>query len=77
MIFNNEEEITSKPIFKYVVRSRETEVYEFGYIVKATSESEAQQKILNRDWEGVETIDDNYLETLNREILGVEPLTDE
>ena len=44
-MINNREKTISKPTLnRYVVRSRETEVYEFGYVVKATSENEAQQK---------------------------------
>lgn len=58
---------------KYIVKSRETEFYEFRYLVEADSGDEAKQKILDCDWEDVETIDDNYLETFDREILEIEP----
>lgn len=58
---------------KYIVTSRETELYEFRYLVEADSGDEAKQKILDCDWEDVETIDDNYLETFDREILEIEP----
>lgn len=72
IIFNNVEETTSNPVInKYLVKSRQTELYELSYIVEATSESEARQKVLNEDCNDVETIDDNYLETLDREIVEI------
>lgn len=58
---------------KYLVKSRETEFYEFNYAVEADSGDEAMQKILDGDWSDVDTVDDRYLETLDREILEVEP----
>ena len=78
IVFSNGEETTPKPIFnKYLVRSRETESYEFRYIVKAASGNEAKQKVLDGDWNDIETIDDNYLETLDREILEIEPYNED
>ena len=61
---------------KYIVKSRETEIYEFRYMVEADSADMAEQKILNCDWEDVETIDDNYDSTVDREILEIEPYND-
>ena len=58
---------------KYIVRSRETEVYDFRYIVEADSADEAEQKVKDAQWEDVETIDDEYQETVDREILEIEP----
>lgn len=61
---------------KYIVKSRETEIYEFRYMVEADSADMAEQKILDCDWEDVETIDDNYNSTVDREILEIEPYND-
>lgn len=61
---------------KYIVKSRETEIYEFRYMVEADSADMAEQKILDCDWEDVETIDDNYDSTVDREILEIEPYND-
>ena len=61
---------------KYIVKSRETEIYEFRYMVEADSADMAEQKILDCDWQDVETIDDNYDSTVDREILEVEPYND-
>jgi len=58
---------------KYIVKSRETESYEFRYLVEADSGDEAEQKVKNCCWEDIETIDDNYLETIDQEILEIEP----
>ena len=61
---------------KYIVKSRETEIYEFRYMVEADSADMAEQKILDCDWQDVETIDDNYDSTVDREILEIEPYND-
>ena len=62
---------------KYIVKSRETEVYDFRYIVEADSADEAEQKVLDGQWEDVETIDDEYQETVDREILEIEPYNED
>ena len=62
---------------KYIVRSRETEVFDFRYIVEADSTDEAEQKVLNAQWEDVEMTDDEYQETVDREILEIEPYNED
>lgn len=62
---------------KYIVKSRETELYEFHYIVEADSADEAEKKILDCEWESVETIGDEYCETVDREIVEIEPYNED
>lgn len=62
---------------KYIVKSRETESYIYEYIVEAESGDEAKEKVLGSDWADVENIDSDYLETLDREILEIEPYNED
>ena len=57
---------------KYIVKTRETEFYDYEYMVEAKSEDEAEQKVLNEDWDDVEIIN----KILDREILESEPFSD-
>lgn len=62
---------------KYIVKTRETESYAYEYIVEAESGDEAKEKISGSDWTDVETVDSDYLETFDREILEIEPYNDD
>ena len=57
---------------KYIVKTRETEFYDYEYMVEAKSGDEAEQKVLNEDWDDVEIIN----KILDREILEIEPFSD-
>ena len=62
---------------RYYIKTRETESWNMSYAVEAESRDEAIQKILNCDWADVDNIDDEYIETIDREILEVEPINEE
>lgn len=58
---------------KYIVRTKETELYNCEYIVEAESEDKAKKKILGTDWADVEIIDPDIGPDYDIEVIEIEP----
>ena len=56
---------------KYLVKTREIEIWEKSYLVEASSKKEAEDKWYL--WKDVEDLDDQYCETDGVEIIKIEP----
>lgn len=57
----------------YQIKSIETELWTYWYTVEAESGDEALEKFRDGDWLHVEEKDSNYQETVDREIVDIEP----
>lgn len=58
---------------KYLVRTKETEIYDYKYLIEANNENEAQQLLTDNDWEYIDPVWNNYSDTVSREILEIIP----
>jgi len=60
---------------KYLVRTREEELWSMEYIVEADSGDDAEDLVLSGDY--LDLINDEYLETTYREVLEIEPINED
>lgn len=62
---------------KYLVRTKETEIYDYKYLIEANNENEAQQLLTDNDWEYIDPVWNNYSDTVSREILEIIPYNED
>ena len=62
---------------KYLVRTTETEIYDYKYLIEADNENEAQQLLTDNDWEHIDSVWNNYSDTVSREILEITPYNED
>ena len=58
---------------KYLVITKETEIYDYKYLIEANNENEAQQILTDNNWECIDSVWNNYSDTVGREILEIIP----
>lgn len=59
---------------KYLVRTREEELWSMEYVVEADSADDAEDLALSGDYLDLY---DEYLETTSREVLEIEPINED
>lgn len=62
---------------KYLVRTKETEIYDYKYLIEADNENEARQLLTDNDWEHIDSVWNNYSDTVSREILEIIPYNED